>query len=662
MRRVAARSGLVIAFAIATAATITFAKVPHHAPAPTSPSPPQATAAPRVNPPSLPGWELYVRHCLACHGARGDGRGPAAAWSWMRPRDFTHGEYAWRTSAVGQPPSDDDVRATIRWGAPGTSMPAFGDVLSADDIERVRVVIAAFAPPTGAPHAPLATSATPPPPAPVRGAILWKSLGCVGCHGASGEGDGPSAATLAIAPYDLTRELLHRPRAPSRPGDDTALRTAAMISIATGMTGTPMPGYDGAAPPADLWAVADYVVELGRTARARDGSTLDADSIDRDRRDKLPAATWPGAADDPEAIVFGGPIQPQGAPPPSLAPAQASLHARQCGRCHAKQAREWQDSIHAQAMSPGVTAQIDHGFAPAEVTSCQRCHAPLAEQLMPAARDPNTPAAPFDADLRAEGVTCAGCHLRAWVRHGPARLAASLLPAPAYPLVTLAIYERADMCLACHQLPPRFAVAGRPLLNTYKEWLESPYMARGIECQHCHMPNREHTFLGVHDPDTVRQSFTVAARAHRADHGVTVVATMTNIGAGHFLPTTSTPSLWLIAELVDNAGTAIAGARSEQRIGRDVYYDTAWHERSDTRIAPGGTITMARAWRDGRTADAAWVRVTVEVHPDEYYEHFYAAQLAGKLDLGQRALYEQALERAKGSHYTAEYQVVPIAP
>jgi hypothetical protein len=110
------------------------------------------------------------------------------------------------------------------------------------------------------------------------------------------------------------------------------------------------------------------------------------------------------------------------------------------------------------------------------------------------------------------------------------------LPAPGYPLVELAIYERSDFCMPCHQLPPRTAVNGKPLLNTYKEWLEGPYMARGIQCQHCHMPNREHTWLGIHDRDTVRQGMRATATARRTDGVVTVVATLANIGAGHFLP------------------------------------------------------------------------------------------------------------------------------
>src|SRR5262249_24957618 len=152
--------------------------------------------------------------------------------------------------------------------------------------------------------------------------------------------------------------------------------------------------------------------------------------------------------------------------------------------------------------------------------------------------------------LAAEGLTCAACHVRNGVRHGPRVVAPSLLPLPGYRLVELAVYERGDFCVGCHQLPPRLAVAGRPLLDTYREWLYGPYMKRGVQCQHCHMPNREHTWKGIHDPETFRQGIDVAARArHTAGGDVVVTATVTNIGAGHYLPTTPTPAAWLEIEL-----------------------------------------------------------------------------------------------------------------
>jgi len=602
-----------------------------------------AWGTPPPPPAALRGWPLYEKLCMPCHGTRGDGHGPAAPYVWPPPRAFTRGELKWRTAPVGQPATDEDVRATIRLGAPGTSMPGFAAVLSSAQLDDVLEVVRAFAPTAFGAARPIVLG-PPPPPDPARGAALWREKGCPACHGAGGDGHGPSSFALSAAlygPYDLTTGL-HRPREPGT----AAYRLAAVQSLATGLSGTAMPSYAGTLPEADLWALADHLVVIAGYADRR---RLDPATIDADRKAPIAAGTWPGLGDADEIAVFGAPIAPQGRPPAGLAPAAASLRGRQCARCHAKQYREWETSLHRGAASPGLLAQTEYGMTPRERGGCLRCHAPLAEQAE-------------DAALRSDGVSCAGCHVRGWVRRGPPGVSPSLLAIPGYPLVTVGLYERADFCLPCHQLPPRDAVAGRPLLNTYAEWLEGPYMARGVQCQHCHMPNREHAALGIHDPHTFRQAIELGAHAHRHGAAVTAVATLKNVGAGHYLPTTPTPAAWLSITLVDARGRPIAGATDRHRIGRDIWFDGSWHERADTRIPPGEAVSFARAWTAGRTAEATAARIAIEVHPDNYYERFYAERLAGPLVPAQRALYQQALTRALGSRYVAEQRDVSIQP
>jgi mono/diheme cytochrome c family protein len=613
---------------------------------------PDARAAPA--PRELRGWSLYDRLCLPCHGTRGDGRGPAAPYVWPEPRAFSRGELRWRSTPTGQPATDDDVRATILLGAPGTSMPGFAAALGPAQLDDVLEVVRAFAPAAIDPAARPIALGDPPPPDRARGAALWLAKGCPACHGPLGDGRGPSSFALRAPPYDLTAGL-RRPREPGEEAD----RRAAALSIATGLSGTAMPGFAGTLSDGELWALADHVVAIAGPDRrapsptARLASAIPPPAIDADRTARIATGTWPGSGDADEVAVFGAPVPPQGPPPAALAPAQASLHAAQCGRCHARQLREWQTSLHRGATSPGVLAQTEFGAPAADRARCLRCHAPLAEQA-------------GDAVLRGDGVSCAGCHVRGWVRRGPPAVAPSLLTLPSYPRVASPLYQRADFCLPCHQLPPRTAVAGRPLLNTYKEWLEGPYMPRGVQCQHCHMPNREHAVLGIHDPATFRQGIQLDATAHRhgtAGASVTAVATVRNIGAGHYLPTTPTPAVWLSITLIDARGRAIAGATARQRIGRDIWFDgAAWHERADTRIPPGEAITFTRAWTAGRTAEATAARIAIEVHPDEFYERFHAEQLAGPLVPAQRALYQQALARARGSHYLAEQRDVAIRP
>nr|HEX4318354.1 c-type cytochrome [Kofleriaceae bacterium] len=604
--------------------------------------PQKAAPPPPQDPHTMAGWDLYNQYCLACHGYAGDGRGPAAPFNWAQPRSFVAGDYKWRSTPAGQPPLDDDLRLTIQQGVPGTSMPPFVSVLSATDLDRMVAIVKAFAPTAFAKPGTALQLGAAPAFAPDRGRTLWAKSGCAACHGDDGKGDGPA---MKVHPYDLTALPLRRPRTAD---DQDARRRAAALSIATGIAGTAMPSYTGGTPEADIWALADFVVAQGAHA-ARTSRAYDDQQIEDDAAARLAVGGWAGSGDPDEAVVWAGPIPPQGTPPDSLAPAEASLHARQCARCHAKQYREWNASLHSSAASPGLRAQVD--VMTTEVSaSCRRCHTPLAEQ------QPSQPG--FDADLRDEGVQCAGCHVRDWIRRGPARIAASLVPLPAYPLVTLAIYERADFCMPCHQLPPRTAVNGRPLLDTYKEWLEGPYMRRGVQCQSCHMPNREHTFLGIHDREIFKQGIHLATDATRGGDGaVTVTASLTNVGAGHMLPTTPTPAAWIAIELLDGRGQAIDGATAELRIGRDIYWDGQWHERADTRIPPGETRSLTHSWK---LAQARSAHVTVEVHPDDYYEHFYANRLAGRLGAAERAQYEAALERARASYYVAEDRIVQL--
>ena len=563
-----------------------------------------------ADPRSLPGWQTYEQLCAACHGIDGNGGGAAVPYLRGVPADFTRAQFSWRSTP--QQATNEDLRRAIHFGVGGTSMPGFTE-LGTDELDELVAVVRGFAAP---PVRDRSSSIGVGPAAidPARGAQLWTTRGCTSCHGPDGRGN----RDLANGPYDLTAEPLHRPRVADEPRDR---RAAAAATIANG-TRT-MPSYAGSLGQDEIWALADHVVELG--AHAKPVSPTMSTST------KLATATWPGT-DSLEARVFGTPIAPQGTPPPGMTPAEASLSAAQCGRCHAKQVREWQPSLHAGAMSVGFAARLADG---ADAASCARCHAPLAEQAS-------------DPELRAQGVQCAGCHVRGWTRLGPPNLAPSLQPVATYPFEPSAIYERSDVCLPCHQLPPSTAVAGRPLLNTYKEWLDGPYAHRGVQCQSCHMPNREHQWLGVHDATTFRQGIKLTARATRTGDTYELDAELANIGAGHFLPTTATPAVWLRLELVD--GSRVVGSFA-QRIGRDVVWDGAWHERADTRIPPGRSLRVARTWHGGHATAA---RVTVEVHPDAYYEQLYARRL------GANPLYAAALRKALGSRYIAETREIAL--
>jgi len=64
------------------------------------------------------GQQLYRANCLACHGPRADGKGPAAGALRPPPTDFTAAAY-WSGR------SDAQVKASIKGGSPGTAMMGF---------------------------------------------------------------------------------------------------------------------------------------------------------------------------------------------------------------------------------------------------------------------------------------------------------------------------------------------------------------------------------------------------------------------------------------------------------------------------------------------------------------------------------------------------------
>lgn len=68
--------------------------------------------------------ELFELHCSACHGPVGAGDGPAVAWLFPPPRDFTQGRFRMVSSVQGGP-DFSDVLDVLRRGMPGSAMPSF---------------------------------------------------------------------------------------------------------------------------------------------------------------------------------------------------------------------------------------------------------------------------------------------------------------------------------------------------------------------------------------------------------------------------------------------------------------------------------------------------------------------------------------------------------
>src|SRR5262245_5898187 len=78
------------------------------------------------------GQHLYEPNCIQCHGPRGKGDGYGAPFLVPPPRDFTGGQFKFRTTASGQLPTDEDLFRTVSRGADGTGMPPWQYLLSDD--------------------------------------------------------------------------------------------------------------------------------------------------------------------------------------------------------------------------------------------------------------------------------------------------------------------------------------------------------------------------------------------------------------------------------------------------------------------------------------------------------------------------------------------------
>lgn len=207
------------------------------------------------------GRGLFRRHCAPCHGDRGNGIGEARRFLNGRARDFTKGEYKFRSTRSGDPPTEDDLVRTISVGVPGTPMPAFARTLRPEDRHTLARYLMTLSdrfrrgPGQVLPIPP----AIPASPSSIQeGKGVWERLKCGQCHGERGDSQGVSREMLddqgdPIQATDLTTGVF---KGGSRPED--LYRT-----LQTGLSGTPMPAFAELLGPEELWALVHYVRSLG---------------------------------------------------------------------------------------------------------------------------------------------------------------------------------------------------------------------------------------------------------------------------------------------------------------------------------------------------------------------------------------------------------------
>ncbi len=233
------------------------------------------------------GERAYTQYCRACHGDKGDGKGPAAKGVRPPPRDFTLGVFKFAAVPSGTLPHDEDLERIVRTGLHGTAMLAWDGIPE----QKVRVIVQylkTFSPrwkeeepgeriqPTEDPWRGREAEGT------LRGKKVYHGLArCQGCHPAfapkafiyeatkeltgSGSADfrddmygselKESDFGVKLLPPDFTRSELRSIRADHRTEDLYRV-------IASGVGGTAMPTWRGSLPEEDIWALVRYVDSL----------------------------------------------------------------------------------------------------------------------------------------------------------------------------------------------------------------------------------------------------------------------------------------------------------------------------------------------------------------------------------------------------------------
>ena len=208
------------------------------------------------------GKQLYDVNCIQCHGAEGKGDGYGAPFLVPPPRDFTGGQFKFRTTAGGQLPTDDDLFRIISRGANGTGMPPWKYLLNDEErwalVEHVKSFDSRFA--TGRARTPM-----PLPDAPGkgrstdRGREVYAKMQCSKCHGEDGRGVGPSSNTMvdAKARHVNARDF-------TQPGSYRTGWTEREIirTLETGMNGVPMPSYTGVMSKQEEYDLVAYLMSM----------------------------------------------------------------------------------------------------------------------------------------------------------------------------------------------------------------------------------------------------------------------------------------------------------------------------------------------------------------------------------------------------------------
>lgn len=391
------------------------------------------------------------------------------------------------------------------------------------------------------------------------------------------------------------------------------------------------------------------------------------------------------------ALAQGKPVAP------GAFTADKFLPSSGCG-CHSPLQQQWRASMHAKALSDPVfqvkVKQAEAAAGPAVALFCKKCHAPIGAML----NDPNGTA----NKVASEGVTCMFCHqvvgdtgkhanTSQLVEADLTRRAQLKDPQAPHPTAYSEFLQTAEFCGGCHNV--QHPANGAHLEASYTEWKNSPYAAKGITCQQCHMsneagligpgsgtacmggPQRDNIFKmsfvganvgqGPADASTamLKSAATVEVKAPEiveAGKDASVTVTITNRGAGHYLPTglTEVREMGLTVDAVgaDGAKTRL-GEEKFGTVTKDAkgnhpaeVWDTVG-TYSDHRIPPKKSVTLGYTFKMPAAAKESKIVATLNYRslPEALAKKASVDNPTTQMATGQALVFADAAAKAAGA-------------
>jgi len=269
------------------------------------------------------GEKLFQSQCAICHGEKGDGEGKFAYLMNPRPRNFLVGKFK-LTTTENLVPTEADLMKTLRRGMPGSAMPPW-DHLSQSDLkalvqyirhlntEAVSAEVArdvedgVYDEETG--QEILVRRTVPGPAIRVPSEPPFENLqwlggrkiyleACASCHGIDGQPVAEAVKFDDDGYPDPPRSFVNGIFKGGMEGNQLYAR------ILKGMSGTPMPAYEGSYSDDEMWDLIHYVQSLAR-AGAQQRAELKRDAIVAARVDALPESPTDAAWDQARSVYVG---------------------------------------------------------------------------------------------------------------------------------------------------------------------------------------------------------------------------------------------------------------------------------------------------------------------------------------------------------------------